>query len=82
MTVDDIAQIYTDLVKLEDLIPPTEHIAKDEIGVLRSKYHQKLMDKFQEEGIEFADRFDARRKAFEIIKNDASYVGQSADAGR
>ena len=72
MTVVEIVQIYTDLVKLDDQIPPSEHIAKDEIGMLRSKYHQMLMDKFQEEGIEFTDRFDAMRKAFEIVKKKFS----------
>ena len=71
MTVGEIARIYTDLVNLDDQIPESEHIAKDEVGALRTKYHQMLMDKFQEEGIEYLDRFDASRKAFDIVKNDA-----------
>jgi len=69
MTVVEIAKIYTDIVNLDDQIPASELIAKDEISALRSKYHQLLMDKFREEGIEFFDRFDATRKAFEIINN-------------
>ena len=72
MTVAEIARIYTDLVGLDDQIPEGEHIAKDEISALRTKYHQMLMDKFQEEGIEYADRFDAMNKAFELVKNEAS----------
>ncbi len=70
MKVIEIAQIYTDLVTLDDQTPDNESVAKEEIGILRSKYHQMLMDKFTEEGIEFLDRFDAMRKAFEIVKQE------------
>ncbi len=68
MTLREIAQIYADLVKVENQIPESEHIAKDEVNALRSKYHQILMDKMREEGIEFADRFDAMNKAFELAQ--------------
>lgn len=80
MTVVEIARIYTDLVNLDDQIPESEHIAKDEVSTLRSRYHQLLMDKFQEEGIEFLDRFDAMRKAFEIVippARDAPFLGSA-----
>lgn len=70
MTLVEIARIYTDLVNLDDQIPPNEHIAKDEVSVLRSRYHDMLMDRLQAEGIEFVDRFDATRKAFEIVKKE------------
>ena len=70
MTVVEIARIYTDLVNLDDKVPQNELIAKDEIGELRTRYHQLLMDKFREEGIEFVDRFDAMRKVFNIIMNE------------
>lgn len=71
MTVVEIARIYVDLVNLDDQTPDSEPNAKEEISILRSKYHQVLMDKFQEEGIQFLDRFDAMRQAFEIVKNDS-----------
>jgi hypothetical protein len=68
MTLIEIAKIYTDLVEAENRIPDTEFTAKDEVNALRTKYHQLFMDKLQEEGIEFADRFDAMNKAFELVK--------------
>jgi len=71
MTLLEIAKIYTDLVNVDDQIPETEHVAKDEISALRSKYHQIFMDKLQQEGIEFTDRFDAMHKAFDLIKQEA-----------
>ena len=67
----EIARIYTDLVKVDNEIPESEVIAKDEINALRTKYHQILMDKMQEEGVEYSDRFDAMNKAFELVKNEA-----------
>jgi hypothetical protein len=70
MTLFDIAQIYTELVEIDNSIPESEFIAKDEVGALRSKYHQLFMDKLQEEGIEYSDRFDAMNKAFELIKKE------------
>jgi hypothetical protein len=74
MTLIEIAKIYTDLVNLDDSIPSSEFIAKDEVGMMRSKYHQMLMDKLREEGIEFTDRFEAMNKAFELVKQ-AGVVG-------
>ena len=72
MTLVEIARIYTDLVNLDNEIPAGEHIAKDEVGALRSKYHQILMDKLRKEGIEFSDRFEAMNIAFELVKKEAS----------
>jgi hypothetical protein len=71
MTLIELARIYTDLVKVDDQVPPTEYVAKDEIGCLRTKYHQLFMDKLTEEGVEFSDRFDAMYKAFDLLKEDA-----------
>lgn len=68
MTLLEIAQVYTDLVEAEQEVPESEFRAKDIMNALRSKYHQLLMDKMREEKIEFADRFDAMHKAFEIVK--------------
>ena len=68
MTLLEIAEIYTDLVNAENEIPAEELNAKERINLLRTKYHDRLMDQMSEEGIYFADRFDATRKAFEIAK--------------
>lgn len=68
MTLRDIAEIYTDLVTTEEGIPEEEYRAKEELHALRTKYHELLMEKMREENVDFADRFDATRKAFEILK--------------
>lgn len=68
MKLIEIAEIYVDLVHLEQSIPDHEFNAKSEINALRSKYHQMLMDKMRDEKIDFSDRFDAANKAFEIVK--------------
>ena len=68
MTLLEIAQIYTDLVKAEKEIPETENHAKDQINALRTKYHELLMAKMKEQGIEYSDRFDAMNKAFELVR--------------
>ncbi len=72
MTVVEIARIYTDLVNLDRKIPDNEYIAKDEVGALRATYHQMLMDVLRKEGIEFSDRFDAMRIAFELVAKGTS----------
>jgi hypothetical protein len=72
VTLIEIAQIYTDLVKLEQEISQEECHAKDRINRLRTKYHELLMAKMREEGIDFSDRFDAAHKAFELIQNELS----------
>ena len=72
MTVVEIAQIYTDLVNLDNQTPASEHIAKDEIYTLRSKYHQILMDKLRKEGIHFSDRFEAMQIAFDLVAKEAT----------
>ncbi len=71
MTLIEIARIYTDLVKAEREIPAEEFHAKDQINALRTKYHEALMTKMREEGIDFSDRFDATNKAFELIGQHA-----------
>ena len=71
MTLIEIAQIYTDLVKAEREIPEEEHHAKDRINALRTKYHQLLMEKMRQEGLPFSDRFDAMNKAFELIQHSS-----------
>ena len=71
MTLIEIAQIYTDLVNLEKQIPEQEYQAKDSVNALRTKYHEMLMAKMRQEGIEFSDRFDAMNKAFDLVREQA-----------
>lgn len=71
MSLIEIAQIYTDLVKLEQEISEQDYQAKDQANALRTKYHELLMAKMREDGIDFSDRFDAMNKAFQIIQNQA-----------
>ena len=71
MKLIEIAKIYVDLVKAEREIPEAEHCAKDQINTLRTKYHEILMAKMKEEGIQFSDRFDATNKAFQLIQSES-----------
>lgn len=73
MNLKDLAQIYTDLVRAEKEIPEEELRAKEEINALRTKYHEMLMEKMREEKVEFFDRYDATRKAFEILQNQKGH---------
>jgi hypothetical protein len=66
----EIAQIYTDLVNADNDIPDSEYRAKDLVGALRTKYHNILMEHMLEEGIDFVDRFDATRIAFDFVKKE------------
>ena len=74
MTLLEIAQIYTDLVNVDSEIPDSEYRAKDLISALRTKYHNLLMEQMQMEGIEFLDRFDATRIAFDLVKQKKTRV--------
>lgn len=68
MNLYEIAQIYTDLVNAENEIPDEEFCAKEQLNMLRTKYHNLLMERMSAEGIDFGDRFDATRKAFELVQ--------------
>lgn len=70
MKVLEIAEIYKDLADIESQIPAEEFHAKEQINLLKAKYHQFLMDQMRIEGIFFADRFDATKKAFELIDQE------------
>ena len=72
MTLIEIAEIYTGLVNLEKQIPEEAFQAKDQANVLRTKCHELLMAKMREEGISFADRFDAAHIAFQLVKQSTT----------
>ena len=67
MTLREAAQIYVDLVRLEESLTPEQWQAKQEASILRSKYHDLFTQTLREAGIECADRFEATRRAFELI---------------
>ena len=68
MNAYEIALIYTDLVNAENEIPDEEFHAKEHINILRTKYHNLLMEQMSVEDIYFSDRFDASKKAFEMVR--------------
>ena len=67
MTPCEIAQIYVDLVRLEESLGTDQYQAREEVTLLRSKYHDLLTDVFRRAGISCTDRFEATRKAFELV---------------
>jgi hypothetical protein len=67
MTPREIAQVYVDLIRLEESLAPDQCQARQELSVLRSKYHDLLTDIFRKAGIPAQDRFEATRKAFELL---------------
>ena len=74
MILIEIAKIYTQLILLDKEISDQEHEAKDSIAALRTEYHELLMAKMRQEGIDFSDRFDAMNKAFQLIQGHARPV--------
>lgn len=72
MTLREIAQVYVDLVRLEESIAPDQAQARQEVSVLRSKYHDLLGEALRACGIHCHDRFEATRRAFELVGEEAS----------
>jgi hypothetical protein len=66
MTVKEAAQIYVDLVRLEESLAPDQRQAREEVTILRSKYHDLFAQALREAGIPCTDRFEAASRAFEI----------------
>jgi len=67
MTPREAAQIYVDLVRLVESLSPDQWQAREEVTLLRSKYHDLLTDTLRQSGIPCADRFEATRRAFELV---------------
>jgi hypothetical protein len=74
MSPREIAQIYVDLVRLEESLGPDQYQAREEVTLLRSKYHDLLADIFRQAGISCADRFEATRKAFELVSESSPHA--------
>ena len=56
MTLREAAQIYVDLVHLEESLAPDQYQARQEVSALRSKYHDLFSDILRSSGIACADR--------------------------
>jgi len=67
MTLQEAARIYVDLVRLEESLGPDEWQARQEVTMLRSKYHDLFSEELRRAGIVCADRFEASRRAFELV---------------
>lgn len=59
------------LVHLEEALAPDQYQARQEVSALRSKYHDLFADILRASGIACADRFEAARRAFELIEETA-----------
>ena len=69
MTLKEAAQIYVDLVRLEESLGPDQHQAREEVSLLRSKYHDLFAQALREAGILCTDRFEATSRAFEMVSS-------------
>ena len=67
MTLREAAQIYVDLVRLEESLTPDQWQARQEVTALRSKYHDLFTQVLRQSGISCSDRFEATRRAFELV---------------
>ena len=72
MTLKEAAQIYVDLIHLEESLAPDQHQARQEVSVLRSKYHDLFAEALRAAGIPCADRFEATSRAFELVSVSAT----------
>jgi len=67
MTLKEAAQVYIDLIKLEESLTPDQEQARQEVTALRSKYHDLFSDLLRASGVKFSDRFEATRRAYELV---------------
>lgn len=74
MTLKEAAQIYVDLIHLEESLAPDQHQAKQEVSALRSKYHDLFTQALRATGISWADRLETTTRAFELVSADSREV--------
>ena len=70
MTLKEAAQIYVDLIRLEESLAPDQHQARQEVSALRSKYHDLFTEALRAAGFSCADRFEATQRAFEMVASE------------
>jgi hypothetical protein len=71
MKLEDIAGAYVAAVELEEKARLRTPELLEDITDLRADLHALLMDALRERGIPFADRADAARLAWEIVRSPA-----------
>ena len=74
MTLKEEAQMYVDLIHLEESLAPDQHQAKQEVNALRSKYHDLFAQALRAGGISCADRFEATTRAFELVSETSHII--------
>ena len=74
MTPREAAQIYVDLVRLEESLAPDQWQAREEVTILRSKYHDLFTQALRASGVSCTDRFEATRRAFELVTGSPHHV--------
>ncbi len=67
MTIYEAAHMYVDLVHLEESLGPDQEQARQEVSLLRTKYHDLFTEVLRQAGICCADRFEATQRAFELV---------------
>ncbi len=72
MTPLEAARIYVDLVRLEEALSQEDWRARQEVTILRSKYHDLFSDVLRQVGVICADRFEATRRAFDLVEEASS----------
>ncbi len=70
MTPKEAAQIYVDLMHLEESLAPDQLQARQEVSAMRSKYHDLLAEALRAAGIAYNDRFEVTSRAFELVRGD------------
>jgi hypothetical protein len=72
MMLREAAHIYIDLVRLEESLAPDQWQAREEVTILRSKYHDLFGQLLRQSGIICPDRFEATCRAFELVERPAA----------
>lgn len=67
MTLPEAAQIYADLIHLEQVLAPDQEQARQEVSYLRTKYHDLFTVLLRASGTPCADRFEATQRAFKLV---------------
>ncbi len=74
MTLREAAEIYVDVVRLEESLALDQWQARQEVTAPRSKYHDLFTGALRASGVVCADRFKATRRAFELVTESSHSV--------
>ena len=76
MALKETAQMYVDLIHLEESLAPDQQQARQEVSALRSKYHDLFTQALRAAGTHCADRFEATQRAFELLASSSSVASR------